>query len=110
MDKHVVAAAWGCVFVFGCMQAIHFYTTVLVTVTSAPWCLKEGVFQTVMCSVCLHQGHEMARAGGRCLCGSGGLPNLDVAFLSLLQANTGFLRPCLRWRPIIYPAGKKEEG
>lgn len=46
----------------------------------------------------------------RYLCGSGGLTDLDVALLSLMQANTGLLRTHLRWRPITYSVGKEEEG
>lgn len=40
-----------------------------------------------MSSLGLHQVQEMARARDRCPCGSGGF--IDVALLSLLQANTG---------------------
>lgn len=106
MDRHVVAAASGA---WGCVRATHFRIAVLGAVTSAPWCLKEGVFPAVMSSVCLPQGRK-GHGAARVPVGSGGLSDLAATLLSLPQANTGFLRTYLRRRPITYSVGKEEEG
>lgn len=106
MDRHVVAAASGA---WGCLQATHSCIAVLGAVTSAPRCLKEDVFPAIMSSVCLPQGRK-GHGSGWVPVGPGGLNDLDAALLSLLQANTGFLRTYLRWRPITYSVGKEEEG
>lgn len=106
MDRHVMAAASGA---WGCVRAAHSCIAVLGALTSAPWCLKEGVFPVIMSTVYLPQGRKW-HGPGWVPVGSGGLNDLDAALLSLLQANTGFLRTYLRWRPITYSVGKEEEG